>query len=175
MIVHPTVECRDAISDAWIALEPVRIGEIPSGLGTPNLYVTADLGTKRIRIDVYNPIEGCGGPFTEAILWHNFVVIGRCQQLYLVPVDRGCVSAVNLDSYFRELYPNNDSLLVASATRLLKISPIGELVWTSPEIGIDGVVVDRIDNGVVYGEGEWDPPGGWRPFSLSIVSGDLLP
>ena len=161
--VQPTVACCNAIAEPWITLEPVRIGRIPSGLGTPKLYVTADLGTKRIRIDVYHPIEGCGGPFTEAIFWHNFVVIGCCQQLYLVPVDRGSVSAVDLDSYFGELYPNENFLLVASASRVLRVSLEGQLVWTSPEIG------------VIYGEGEWDPPGGWRPFSLSMVSGNLLP
>lgn len=173
--VQPKLACCNAIAEPWIALEPVRIGRIPSGLGTPDLYVTGDLGTKRIRIDVYHPIEGCGGPFTEAILWHNFVVIGCCQHLYLAPVDRGSVSAINLDSYFGRLYPNEDFLLVASASRLLKIIPNGELVWTSPEIGIDGVQVNRIDNGVIYGEGEWDPPGGWKPFSLRITSGDLVP
>jgi hypothetical protein len=38
----------------------------------------------------------------------------------------------------------------------------------------DGVVVVAIDDNVVLGQGEWDPPGGWRPFQVSLESGETL-
>lgn len=28
--------------------------------------------------------------------------------------------------------------------------------------------------GVLRGAGEWDPPGGWRDFTLALATGDIL-
>ncbi|WP_166881743.1 hypothetical protein [Massilia mucilaginosa] len=41
-------------------------------------------------------------------------------------------------------------------------------------IGADGVlIVDAVD-GVLRGAGEWDPPGGWRDFTLALDTGERL-
>lgn len=39
------------------------------------------------------------------------------------------------------------------------------------DLGIDGVLVTVIDNGVVGGEAELDPPGGWKPFRVDLETG----
>jgi len=65
----------------------------------------------------------------------------------------------------------DDRLLIADATRLTSIDEHGETLWVSDTLGIDGVVVDDVQEGVIVGQGEWDPPGGWKPFRLSLASG----
>lgn len=44
-------------------------------------------------------------------------------------------------------------------------------MWRSDALGIDGVIVDRISADEIEGQGEWDPPGGWKPFRVSAHSG----
>ena len=51
----------------------------------------------------------------------------------------------------------------------------GSIVWQSTELGVDGVVVSGVADGVIEGEGEWDPPGGWRRFRILLSSGTLAP
>ena len=60
------------------------------------------------------------------------------------------------------------------ATYEVNLDEEGELLWTSPALGVDGVLVHSIDDGVIAGEGEWDPPGGWRPFRVALSSGLAL-
>jgi hypothetical protein len=54
------------------------------------------------------------------------------------------------------------------------ISPVGNLVWQSDVLGIDGVIVDDVDNALIRGRGEWDPPGGWKPFAVSVKTGRTI-
>jgi hypothetical protein len=47
-------------------------------------------------------------------------------------------------------------------------------MWESERLGIDGVVVHAVEGDVIEGDGEWDPPGGWQPFELSLASGERV-
>jgi hypothetical protein len=116
----------------------------------------------------------CGAPFEEVLVWRNFVVIGCCHHVFLVPLHDGSVRTIDLGSYFSQLHLKDDVLLVASESRLLRLSDNGEVTWTSPELGADGVVVDRIQDGTVYGQGEWDPPGGRKLFAVKLDSGERM-
>ena len=80
-------------------------------------------------------------------------------------------STVVLESYFAAFCAAKDYLLVASGVELLRLSPRGEVMWRAPKLGIDGVVVNGVEEGLVSGEGEFDPPGGWRPFVVRLDSG----
>ena len=84
------------------------------------------------------------------------------------------MTSFNLGTYFGHLYPSEEFLLVASAERLFRIDPDGAVKWRSGELGIDGVIVDRVSDQGIEGSGEWDPPGGWRPFRISVESGKPL-
>ncbi|HEX4382949.1 MAG TPA: hypothetical protein VH083_08370, partial [Myxococcales bacterium] len=81
------------------------------------------------------------------------------------------VSTTLLQWYFGHLYPLEDKLLVASASRLHCFDQQGIAVWQSADLGLDGVIVDSVDDGVIHGQGEWDPPGGWRPFRVALATG----
>jgi hypothetical protein len=60
---------------------------------------------------------------------------------------------------------------VASAEHVHRYDLPAGLRWRSPSVGVDGVVIDRVATGFIYGVGEYDPPGGWRPFVLDLESG----
>jgi hypothetical protein len=67
-----------------------------------------------------------------------------------------------------ENLPEQFSLLVTSASEAFAFSRHGELAWVRSNLGIDGVQLHAVNGMQVDGEGEYDPPGGWRKFSFSI-------
>jgi hypothetical protein len=163
---------HDTIDRPWTALPPVRVGPVPAHAPTPHAYVTVDRdGEPFLRIDVYLGDEfSC---FEQAVVWRDLVVIGLGGSVHVVPLSGGPPRTIPLGGYFGHLYPHDEFLLVASADRLRCFDRTGRVVWTSEDLGIDGVVVTRIDGDTIHGEGEWDPPGGWRPFAIDVRTGLL--
>jgi hypothetical protein len=78
---------------------------------------------------------------------------------------------IGLGMYFIEIREAPDYLLAVSGSGVARIDGDGGLRWHTRHLGIDGVVIDRIEDGVIVGQGEWDPPGGWRPFRISLATG----
>lgn len=159
------------IESPWTEIEPVRLGEVPSALGTPDRYLTVeDDDGLRLRVDIYGSVDECQA-FEECQVWSGFVILGRGEHLYLVEPREPKTAVIELGSYFGHMYPGDGYLLVASAERLIRVQPDGAVLWASGRLGIDGVVVDEVTGGIVKGGGEWDPPGGWCPFRLSLETG----
>jgi len=162
------------IDPPWTSLDPVRVGTVPKGLGTPTVYALASIdGQPSLRVDVYDP-DGASHPFADAKLWNGYLVIGHGQAIYLVHLtDRQSIT-IELDAYFGYLYPTDSDLLITSAEKIRCINSSGRVRWTSEVLGIDGVIVTEIVDGTIYAEGEWDPPGGWRPFQLDLATGERI-
>lgn len=162
-------ELRKAIDDPWRRFEPIPVGGVPAGLGSPDAYVTIERdGQPFARIDVW---QSRSGPFEHVSVWGRFVVLGLGDRVHLVdPITRDATSFV-CDGYFGRVYPVGDALLIADSARLSCLDAHGAKVWESDPLGIDGVVVEDVRDSVVVGSGEWDPPGGWRPFMLSLSTG----
>lgn len=156
-------------------MEPLRVGSVPRGLGTPDLYVTVLDGTKPVlRIDVYGDLSREMFICSAAIIWQNWIAIGFGHHLYLVGLHDRTILTISLLNYFVELYVGPEYLLAASASRLFRVESDGGLLWKSDELGIDGVMVMDMNAEIVKGKGEWDPPGGWRPFTVNAANGELI-
>ena len=159
-----------AIDPPWTLMPPLRVGRIPSGLGTADLFVTiSDSEAPLLRVDVYADFGGY--PFQNAIVWHERVFLGICEVVYVIDPRTGTASEIRLESYFAAFYFHDEYLLVASGQSLVRISGQGQVLWRNTNLGLDGVVVKSVDGGRIQGAGEWDPPGGWRTFSIQLESG----
>lgn len=165
-----TAEFRRAISEPWLSVPPVRVGQIPSGFGTPERYVTVQTGDHLLRIDIYPDRDSCCA-FEDVRIWREAVVVGFGDKVFFVPFDKRDVKTLDLGGYFSSFHLGDDVLLAASASRIFRLSFEGDILWASEELGFDGVVVDRIEDELISGQGEWDPPGGWKPFLVSLTSG----
>lgn len=51
------------------------------------------------------------------------------------------------------------------------MEPDGRVLWRGDRLGIDGVIIDGVEDGVIHGHAEWHPPGGWRPFHRELADG----
>lgn len=60
---------------------------------------------------------------------------------------------------------------MASSDYLHRFNKDGTEIWKSPQPGLDGVIVSNVKKGVIEGSVEWDPPGGWEYYKLSLGSG----
>lgn len=167
----PRVALHSSLDPPWTALAPVHAGDVPSGRGTPSVYVTVeDDRGPLLRIDVHEH-EPAPHAFEAAIAWSGFIVIGFGDRVHFVATRTQQSVTVPLSGYFGHLYPLDDRLLVADATCLRCFDPQGGVLWRSPALGIDGVIVSAVSEGIVSGQGEWDPPGGWEPFRVDLATG----
>lgn len=165
-----------AVIDAdWLAIEPVSVGPVPAAGRTPLCYVTvAEDGKPVLRVDVY-PYQPDCYPFQDAIVWRGNLMVGIGSYVHAISVaDRSTVT-IALGSYFGHLYPTRDYVLLASGEGLFRMEPDRSILWKNEDLGIDGVVVHEPGPPVVRGEGEWDPPGGWRPFAVLAADGKPAP
>ena len=124
-----------------------------------------------MRIDLYRSSNECFA-FEAAYPWSGFVAIGWGHHFFLLSRETRQVLDVDLGNYFGQMVPASEYLLVASAERLFCFAQDGSLLWRSAPLGIDGVIVDQVVSGVVQGHGEWNPPGGWRTFTISLSTGE---
>lgn len=169
-----TVELRQAINAPWTQMEPLRIGNFPAGVRTPDGYATIKKnGEPILRVDVYHYPDDAH-VFQEAKVWSLFIIIGVGHRFYWVNPRTGHVTHINLKSYFGSFYTTDECLFISCADRLYCFEADASLRWESTVLGIDGVVVRSATDTEIHGDGEWDPPGGWKPFRLSAFSGALL-
>ena len=161
----------NSLDPDWLCVEPVRVGRVPLSLPTPDRFVTfAEDGRPVLRVDVYSYDPDCFA-FEEAIVWRALALIGFGSHVHAVSTDDRSVATFELGSYFGHIYPHRDFVLLASAEHLFRLQPDRSILWKSPPLGIDGVAVREIGSVDILGEGEWDAPGGWRPFAVSIADG----
>ena len=162
----------------WTTMQPLRLGEVPSGLGTPDLFVTISDGERALlRVDLYGDSSSETLTFQDALVWCERVFVGYGHRVYVIEPKNQLASEIFLGTgwgYFGAFYAGQDYLLVASGERLLRLAPDGSVMWNTPNLGLDGVGVKSVENGLVLGEGEWDPPGGWKAFVLRLDSGELV-
>jgi hypothetical protein len=169
-----TAQIHNALPPEWQAVQPIRVGLISNHPTTPDRFVTVSDGAEpHCRIDVY-PIELDCYAFEEARVWGTWVVIGFGSYLHMVSLVDGSPLTLPLDAYFCELYPTDAFLLVTSGEQVFRMEPSGIVLWRSATVGLDGVVLHSTTSSILLGQGEWDPPGGWRPFALLAATGDLV-
>lgn len=65
----------------------------------------------------------------------------------------------------------HNRVLVTTYGHVFLMDIVVGILWKSRQCAIDGVIITSIENDIVLGLGEWDPPGGWEPFKLDLKTG----
>lgn len=113
--------------------------------------------------------------FSGALLVDDLLAIGYENFFCLFDIaSNEVVLWLEMEWYFGYLYYNNDTFYVADASKILSIMRDGTIIWQSDVVGFDGVVIDKFTDDNIYGQGEYDPPGGWKDFILDIKTGKTL-
>jgi hypothetical protein len=142
----------------------------------------ANTDSQGLRTQV-NILSSAGFPcFQDARCVENIAYIGFGEYIVVLDLKARTIASHQLGGYFGYMYDEHDfeslparfSVLVTSASEALAFGRTGELIWTQPNLGLDGVAIHAADEKQFEGEGEWDPPGGWRKFVVSTDSGAIL-
>lgn len=112
--------------------------------------------------------------FRQADSVESYVIIGYGDRFVIFDLEsKNKKYETTFSGYFSSFEIYEKDVYVASESELLRICLTGELIWTSECIGIDGVVISEITEGEIKGEGEHDPPGGWKPFIIDRKTGKI--
>ncbi|WP_170156631.1 hypothetical protein [Roseateles depolymerans] len=181
MSMLATFISAEAVND-WHDAARVVLGTPTNPTAAPVAAVGIRSGTQaRWRVDLFASVGySC---FQDVRGIGELVYIGYGEQVAVFSPRNGELVSHSLDGYFGQLFTAIDlespelgsSVLVASASELLRFDGTGRLLWRMSELGIDGVVVHRVQDGRIFGDAEWDPPGGWKPFRLHLDSGEACP
>ena len=152
--------------------EPILI----SGLDTLELdgieYLVIDNNEKilfEIRYEYH-----CS-PFKQANIIDTILAVGYEENFYLFDLStKTNILRLKMEGYFGHLYLDNDNFLVADARGLYCIDKFSIIVWKNNNLGIDGVIINDFVDNTILGSGEWNPPGGWRDFTLDRQTGNLI-
>jgi len=167
-----TVTLAHTIRTPWLTTPVVALGTVPSGRGTPQLFGCVARGDRPLaRLDIYGD-PGSESYFqSEALTWQDNIVVGFGWHVYIVSsTTLGCVD-IDLPSYFQTLQVTPDYALAVFGSGILRFDRRGTVIWENAALAIDGIRIDRIQGDEISGSGEWDPPGGWRPFAISLADG----
>jgi hypothetical protein len=168
------VTIRNVVDPPWLNAKRVPVGQFTKAQSTPELYVLIEkAGVPYLRVDFYVGSEQLQC-FQAAIIWSPWAVIGYGSSVHFISISDGTVKTVELNDYFGHLYPYKDFLLVASGSGLIRFDKGARVVWRNNNLGIDGVLVQDTSDNIISGEGEWDPPSGWKPFRVSLETGEEI-
>ena len=162
------------LDDADAKLAPhIDVGHPTDHHSTPDALCLLTLdGTPTLCVRLRRT-SGESYTFRDAQYWRGLLVVGWGDAFYVIDLESSSVTRHDLGTYFGYIHAD-DALLIASAERVVRVSPDGTIAWTSERVGIDGITFSTVDADFVDGDGEWDPPGGWKPFRLRLTDGSVV-
>ena len=160
---------RHTHSTEWSGRTTLQLGPPSSGTAWAYLLVERDSNPwLKVCLDL---ADNDYPAFEECLEWRDALWVGFGSHVFRIGLPRLEIREFPLDSYFGNFHPLDNSLLICSGCRLHHLDALGNPLWTSPELGLDGVLVSDVHDGVIEGQGEWDPPGGWVDFRLDLRRG----
>ena len=169
MVDDWTLRVCEVLGDSDVRRSAIDVGG-GSIHASADVYVLAD-GPRQLRFDLRYRAEDYRLK-TQAIFWRGWFCFGFGGRAILWR-EQGAVE-IDLGCYFDEFVAGDDYLLATSGRGIVRLAPDGGVVWRNDELGLDGVLIFDIEGDVIDGQGEWDPPGGWREFLVSLETGDTL-
>ena len=168
---------RNTIGLPWTNMEPMYIGDVPKGLGTPSYYCTVEHGEEFYQMEPYRLLNLYGfSQFAVARIWHTWIVLGFGSFMYFVPLEEGEPIYYDI-AYFWSLYPTDDYMLATSVSTVSCYNRQAKQLWESDWLGYHGVHVSDVQGGCVTGTGNhppFDEPAGQIPFKLSLETGKIM-
>lgn len=113
------------------------------------------------------------GYATKVLPWENagaMIVIVKGATYFVrpdVPDDWRFIDLLGIDCV---LAGPDDLAILGTYTDVVAIQRNGSELWRR-SVAVDGVEIQRIDNGIIHGFAGIDPPDEWHPFAILITDG----
>jgi hypothetical protein len=113
------------------------------------------------------------GYATRIVPWEDagaIIVIARGATYFVRPDAPEAWQFIDLLGIDCVLAPSRDMAILATYNDVVAIAANGLERWRR-SVAVDGVEIQRIDNGVVHGLAGIDPPDEWLPFAILLADG----
>ena len=108
----------------------------------------------------------------EAIKFDRFVAIGLSGYFYLYDLSTSTIVLfIDFYGYFEEFKIYDQHLLMVYNSGIYCLTKYGTIKWHNSNIGLDGIHINQIREGKIYGDEQIDPPDGWKDFVLDFDTG----
>lgn len=108
----------------------------------------------------------------RAIKFQRFIAVGLSGYFYLYDLSTLTVILfIDFNGYFSEFKVYDQYLLIAYNSGIYCLTKYGSIKWHNSNIGLDGIIINEIKDGKIYGHEQIDPPDGWRDFVLNFDTG----
>jgi hypothetical protein len=169
--------------------------DLPRGWAdTPSLTIHAAGKNAMLRVGVLREASPAllveihddfgGMPCRDARVMGEVLLIGGLCHLHAIALSDPprLLRSIRISHYFSRCYVPHEldaptdafDVLAVGCSEVIRFNRAGDVVWIVSNLAIDGIVLHRVENGRIRGDAEWDPPGGWEPFELDVLSGDVL-
>lgn len=172
-----TAEFIESNTENWANAKRIAVNK-KSIAGSPDICIGIKYGIElRYLLELHTFEESVC--FKSIRIIDDNVVFGYGEYVHFFNIGKERLKSLKLDGYFGHLYLAHDleyerkdiGILVASAGYLHRFTPMGDEVWKSTCLGIDGIIVLRIEYPNIVASGEWDPPGGWVNVKIDLETG----
>ncbi len=110
--------------------------------------------------------------FKQSEVVNGIVLIGYGNRFSIFDLKKKEIKAnLSFNGYFGSFKVDYGEIFVATDSELINLNFQGMEKWKADNLGIDGVVISKITETEIIGNGEWDPPGGWESFTLDRKTG----
>ncbi|GHO79474.1 hypothetical protein KSD_72450 [Ktedonobacter sp. SOSP1-85] len=174
------VAIKRTIERPWTTMEPLRLGNVPKGLGTPTFYCTVSYKEEPYLEEepyLLLCLYGSQSYFADARIWHQWLVVGFGSYIYFLSLEKPSQQIFWNIVYFCTLYPAGEYLLATSIGKVLCFDRDTQLLWYSEEVSMDGVSISSVQDDRILVLAECPPcydPLGRGPFLLSLHTGKII-
>src|SRR4051812_26878644 len=96
-----SISLTTTIDPPWTDVAPIRLGAVPRGRGTPDLFALVTVPERApIRLDLYRALDSELYVHDEVIVWHEWIAVGFGYRLFLIESSSRHVEEVLLPLYF---------------------------------------------------------------------------
>jgi hypothetical protein len=111
----------------------------------------------------------------EAKKFNNFIAVGISGFFYLYDLSTETINLfIDFNGYVGDLFISENHLLISYQSGMYCLYKYGQIKWHNNDIGIDGVLITKVENGKIYGSEQLDPPDGWFDFILDFETGNKI-
>ncbi|GKX57427.1 hypothetical protein SOASR030_35390 [Leminorella grimontii] len=184
-----------------IFIEPEKNSSLSLGIDLPvidvNQFAERTLFRRRVLVSVNEKpqlflniyaaldtdgwiLEQC---FKEIKVNQSTVAILHGMHVHLFDVETHNVTSISLDDYVGNLYSIPDvysdelteNFIVTTFEYTFFINIKTGIKWRSEPCAVDGVNIHDINENIISGSGDWEPPSSdWVPFTLDLNTGRFI-
>jgi hypothetical protein len=153
---HYSIIPRQTYDIRWTQLEPIYLGYVPVGRGTPSFfcYIEKD-GVPYMRLHLYGNRAGAG---YDRKIWEGWVVLAFADFFYFVSLESGAVRNYKVHWRVWKLYPQAEVLLATTSDGVYCYDKDANLLWQTRGLAEEWVEIEKVENGVIIGTGKFEPP-----------------